>query len=138
LKKIRGVTWNWNEAGLEHLTRDIEKQWKSTSGKAEDDKKLWTEKRHEATEDLSKPQMGFVAQEVERVFPDWVRTDPQGYKRVNMEHLNAVLVNAIKEQQVQIETEQAVQERQAAEILELKARLERLEQQTGTRSAGGQ
>ena len=40
LKQLRGVTFHWNEVGLQHLTRDIEKKWKSTSGNPEDDQKL--------------------------------------------------------------------------------------------------
>jgi hypothetical protein len=106
LEKLRGVTWYWNETGLEHLTRGIEQNYKSVSGKPEDDQKIWNEKRKESRENLSKQQIGFVAQEVEKVFPDWVITDEAGYKKVNTDHLNAVLVNAIKEQQSQIEAQQ--------------------------------
>ena len=112
--KLRGVTWHWNEVGLQHLTRGIENRCKSASGKPEDDKRLWDRERKEARERLSKQQTGFVAQEVEKVFPDWVTSDEKGYKQINMEHLNAVLVNAIKEQQDQIET-------QREEIAALKA-----------------
>ena len=107
LKQFQGVTWNWNENGLQHLTRDLEKNWKAPSGTAEDNQKLWAEKRQEAREKLAKPQMGFIAQEVEKVFPDWVQTDESGFKQVNMERLNALLVNAIKEQQATIEGQQA-------------------------------
>ena len=121
---IGGGTWHWNDAGLQHLTRDIESSWKSNSGTPEDDQKLWAQKRREATAELSKPQMGFIAQEVEQVYPDWVKTDEQGYRQVNMEHVNAVLVNAVKEQQAEIET--------------LRSRLERLEYLLARQSGGGQ
>jgi hypothetical protein len=113
LEKLRGVTFHWNDTGLRYLTRNITNMVKSASGKPEDDRKLWHEKRRAAYEALSKTQIGFIAQEVEKVFPDWVSTDDQGYKRINMERLNAVLVNAIKEQQAQIEAQQK-------EIVELK------------------
>lgn len=104
LNKLNGVTWQWNDDGLQHLTRDIESKWRSVSGTPEDNRKLWDEKRKEALEKLSKTQMGFIAQEVEQVFPDWIQTDAQGYKQVDMSRLNAVLVNAVKEQQQTIET----------------------------------
>jgi hypothetical protein len=106
LKQLRGVTFHWNEVGLQHLTRDIEKKWKSTSGKPEDDQKLWAEKRKESYAKLAQTQVGFVAQEVEKVFPDWVTTDEKGFKQINMQHLDAVLVNAVREQQDQIEAQQ--------------------------------
>jgi hypothetical protein len=112
VEKLRGVTWYWNETGLEHLTRDIEKKWMAASGKAEDNEKLWQEKRSQERQRLSKREVGFVAQEVEQVFPDWVSSDEQGYKRINMERLSAVLVNAIKEQQAQIQA----QEKEIAEL----------------------
>ncbi|MFM2294263.1 MAG: hypothetical protein RLZZ350_676 [Verrucomicrobiota bacterium] len=111
---LRGVTYHWNDTGVQHLTRNVEESWKSASGTAEDDQKLWAEKRAEEAAKLSKLQTGFIAQEVERVFPDWVRTDERGFKQIDMEHLNAVLVNAVKEQQTEIEA--------------LKARIARLEQ----------
>ena len=137
LQKLRGVTWQWNDAGLQHLTRDIETSWKSSSGKPEDDQKLWAEKRRETTSQLSKPQMGFIAQEVEQVFPDWVKTDEQGYKQVNMEHLGAVLVNAINEQQTQLDAQRHELEQKDGELQSLKARLDRLEQLLAARSEGG-
>ena len=58
-------------------------------------------------------QMGFIAQEVEKVFPELVFTDKQGYKAVDYPKIMPVLVEAIKDQQVQIN--------------ELKQKLENLE-----------
>ena len=42
-------------------------------------------------------QIGLVAQEVEAVIPELVRTDNDGYKSVSYEKLSAVLVEAVKE-----------------------------------------
>jgi N-acetylneuraminic acid mutarotase len=42
-------------------------------------------------------QMGFVAQEIEKIFPELVQTDAQGYKSVDYARLTPVLVEAIKE-----------------------------------------
>lgn len=48
-------------------------------------------------------QIGFIAQEVEKVIPTLVYTTPEGYKGIHYANLVAVLVEAIKEQQNQIE-----------------------------------
>ena len=48
-------------------------------------------------------QIGLIAQEVEKVFPELVRTDDNGYKAVSYEKLTVVLLEGIKEQQKQIE-----------------------------------
>ena len=58
-------------------------------------------------------QIGFVAQEVQPVFPEAVSTGEDGYLDFNMHAINVALVKAIQEQQSQIE--------------ELKARIETLE-----------
>jgi hypothetical protein len=52
---------------------------------------------------LSKrPQIGFVAQDLERVYPQLVKTRDDGFKAINYSQLVPVLVEAIKEQQSMI------------------------------------
>ena len=41
--------------------------------------------------------MGFVAQDVEKVLPEWVKTDSDGYKWLQKEGVEALLVQAIQE-----------------------------------------
>jgi len=48
-------------------------------------------------------QVWFIAQEVEKVIPEVVTTDGEWYKWVEYANITALLVNAIKEQQKQIE-----------------------------------
>lgn len=48
-------------------------------------------------------QIGFIAQEVEKVFPQLVKTDEKGMKSVAYSNMVPVLLEAIKEQQKQIE-----------------------------------
>ena len=48
-------------------------------------------------------QIGLIAQEVEKVLPEIVRTDKDGYKAVEYQKITAVLVEAIKEQQQEID-----------------------------------
>ena len=90
------------------------------------------------------PRMGFIAQEVERVFPEWVRTDASGYKQVSTIGFKALAVEALRElnsqaqsreeqigrlQQrlVKLETENAELRALAAQNRELERRLSRME-----------
>jgi hypothetical protein len=66
--------------------------------------------------------MGVVAQEVEQVVPevvyDFKHTDGETYKAVRYEHLTALLIEAINEQQTIIEQQQ----KQINQILEILAK----------------
>lgn len=54
--------------------------------------------------DFSKErQVGFIAQEMEALYPELVKTDAKGYKSVDYAKITAILVEAIKEQQKIIE-----------------------------------
>ncbi|MCP5525869.1 MAG: tail fiber domain-containing protein [Verrucomicrobiales bacterium] len=128
VSRLRGVTWHWNDLGLEQFTADVERDFRSPSGRPEDDERIWEEKRAEILEEQSKRQYGFVAQEVEQIFPDWVSTGENGYKQINMERLSAVLVEAIKEQQADLEAK-------AAKIESLEKRLATLEARDRARTA---
>ena len=48
-------------------------------------------------------QIGLLAQQVERVFPELVSRDASGYLSLSYSKLSAVLVQAVKEQQAEIE-----------------------------------
>jgi hypothetical protein len=43
------------------------------------------------------PQIGFVAQEVEQVFPEWVVTDHEGYRALAIRGFEALAVEALRE-----------------------------------------
>ena len=47
-------------------------------------------------------QIGLIAQELEKVIPELVHTDNEGYKSVSYDKLTAILIEAVKEQQEQI------------------------------------
>ena len=70
---LRGVRYDWNALGVQH------------GGRA------------------GAPQVGLIAQELEQRYPELVHTDAQGYKSVNYAQLAPVLIEALKEQQAQIE-----------------------------------
>jgi len=52
-------------------------------------------------------QIGFIAQEIEKIYPQFVLTDDKGFKSVDYSRLTPVLVEAIKEQQKMIEDQQS-------------------------------
>lgn len=72
LLQINGGTYNWNLMGQEYLNAN-----------------------HES-------QIGFLAQEVERLFPELVFEDQFGYKQIDYSRFTVVLLEAIREQQGEI------------------------------------
>ena len=50
----------------------------------------------------NKEDIGLIAQDVERIFPELVAEDGDGYKGIAYSKLTAVLIEAMKEQQNQI------------------------------------
>jgi hypothetical protein len=92
------------------------------NSKAKKEKKLSNEK-----------QIGFVAQEVEKVVPEIVTTAPNGYKAINYTKVAPIIVEAIKEQQKEIETlkkENSELKKQVDEIDKLKKEFEELKKYT--------
>ena len=59
----------------------------------------------EDTTFANKADIGLVAQEVEKVFPELVAENEQGYKGIAYSKLTAVLIEAMKEQQQQFTAE---------------------------------
>jgi hypothetical protein len=94
LMQLRGVYFDWNQLAKETLA---------------------------ATENR---QIGVLAQEIEAVYPELVITNRDGYKMVDYSKFTSVLLQAIKEQQVQIEALQAKDQK----ITELEDRITQLEQ----------
>ena len=60
-------------------------------------------------------QIGIIAQEIEKIYPEVVLTDKDGYKSVDYSRLTPILLEAIKEQQKIIDNRQfAINNRQFA------------------------
>jgi len=64
--------------------------------------------------------IGVIAQEVEKIFPDLVHTDEAGYKSVEYGNLVAPLIEAVKELNAKVDS-------QHQKISDLEARLQALE-----------
>jgi len=91
------------------------------------------EKIHE----LSGERMGLIAQEVEKVFPDWVETGPNGYKRVTVRGLEALVVEALRQLRAEQESQLAALKREKdTEIQELKQSLSALTAKVNRLSGG--
>lgn len=87
------------------------------------------------------PQIGYIAQDVENVFPEWVHTDEKGFKSLSKIGVESVLSEAIKEfyhawradsEVLHAEIDQLKEKTQEIDVLkreneELKKRLEELE-----------
>lgn len=77
-------------------------------------------------------QTGFIAQEVQQVFPDWVKTNPSGYLTVEHKGFEAHTVQALRE--LRTEKDAQIAQRDAT-IAALEQRVRDLETQTNTRLA---
>ncbi len=107
VSQLRGVTFRWNEQGLQYLTKDIETTLSAGPGASdEDNRKLWQAERDKRYKELSKTNVGVVAQDVEAVLPQAVTTDASGYKLVNYTELIPLVIEALKEED-KISQEQA-------------------------------
>jgi hypothetical protein len=65
-------------------------------------------------------QIGLIAQEVERVYPELVKTGHGGYKFVTYANITAILIEALKEQQKIISEQNAMLNQQQAELHKIK------------------
>jgi hypothetical protein len=54
-----------------------------------------------------KHQVGIIAQELEKIYPELVETDAKGYKTVDYSKMTPVLIEAIKQQQTQLQKQQS-------------------------------
>ena len=80
----------------------------------------WDKDTYKKSIGKNKRQIGVIAQDVEKVYPEIVYTGKDGYKSVDYTKLTAVLIEAVKEQQQIIQN-------QNQEIESLKDRLESIE-----------
>ena len=90
----------------------------------------------DAVNELHGERLGVIAQEVERVFPDWVEDGADGYKRVTFRGFEGVAIEALRELRSENEElrEELAANREALDeqqelLRQLAARLESLEGQ---------
>jgi hypothetical protein len=83
-----------------------------------------------APEVLKTTAVGFSAQEVQKVFPEAVGVDDDGYLNFNMHAILMAYTNAIKEQQAIIEAQKKEIDSQKEEMLSQKREIELLKQKS--------
>ncbi len=63
----------------------------------------WRQDEFKEIDFSNKPGIGFIAQEAEKIVPEFVETSNDGYKRIHYANMIPLLVEALKEQQKQID-----------------------------------
>jgi hypothetical protein len=100
VKALRGVNYNWKE---EFFPR--------------------SDSSDSISSDFSKKEFGLIAQEVETVLPEVVAKNCDGKKVIAYTDIIPIIIEAMKEQQLQIETLQTIVYSQENELVELKKAL---------------
>ena len=72
--------------------------------------------------------LGFIAQDVEDIFPELVRTEKNGYKSIAYDNLTPVLVEAIKEQQIILNNQSDEINILKSELIEQKKEIESIKE----------
>jgi hypothetical protein len=88
----------------------------------------WKQKEFPAKQFNDRLQIGVIAQEVEKIYPELVYTDKDGYKSVDYAKLTPVLIEAIKQLAAENKTLKAGNEDLNARTAAIEAKLEKLEQ----------
>jgi len=101
LLQMRGVTFNMNFPKTEgEVELSYDELYKIAKVRTPE---ITPEIFKQIQEEKSRKQMGIIAQEVEKIIPEVVRTREDGLKSVAYHEMIGLLIEAIKEQQVQIE-----------------------------------
>jgi hypothetical protein len=84
--------------------------------------------------ELPGQQTGLIAQEVEKVFPDWVETGRDGMRRLSVRGFEALTVEALRELRDEKDTQIRARDER---LSEMEKRLAALERALNAASAGG-
>ena len=105
ISKLQGITYDFKSINEDSILLQLN----SMNGKEEKDikdleklKKVYEKKK---LDNLN--QIGFSAQDVQKIFPQLVKTDDKGFLSVNYTAIIPVVVEALKEQQKTIEQQAA-------------------------------
>jgi hypothetical protein len=82
----------------------------------------WNRKDYPSRFFCDGPQIGLIAQDVETVIPEAVLTDNEGFKSVAYDKLTAVLVEAVKEMKIKMNSQDSIIKVQSAQIKALEAK----------------
>jgi hypothetical protein len=82
----------------------------------------WNRKDYPRRFFTDQPQIGLIAQDAETVIPEVVLTDKEGFKSVAYDKLTAVLIEAVKELKVQMNSQDSIIKVQSAQIKALETK----------------
>jgi hypothetical protein len=83
--------------------------------------------QYTASADANRRSYGFLAQDVEKLFPEFVFSSENGIKGIAYSNFSVIAVKAIQEQQQQIEEQKQRIDQQQLQIEEMLKRIELLE-----------
>jgi len=120
LKKINGIKYNFKKEGITGVSEN-EQTLKSGTSKPDS---IWPGDKYEKDQNKYDPSKdeyyGFVAQDIEKIFPQVVDTNEKGNKFICYTQFIPILVEAFKEQQAQLE-------KKDENLKKLNRRIEKLE-----------
>jgi hypothetical protein len=102
--KLQGLTYDFKPIREDSVLLQLNSIVTSNEKDAKDLEKMKKEYENKKLENAN--QLGFSAQEVQKIFPQLVKKDGKGYLAVNYTAIVPVLVEAIKEQQTVIDEKQ--------------------------------
>jgi hypothetical protein len=102
--QLQGISYTWNQDEYKKMKMKnrtlVHDQIQSSTGSVVAQQPNETDNN---MPDLTRKEIGLSAQELEKVFPELVTEDPRGYKGIDYSKLSVILLEAIKEQQKQID-----------------------------------
>jgi len=104
--RANGVVWSGNTitaASDARLKTNIQSLTGNTLKKIDNLRGVYFNWKPETNKGSGR-QIGVIAQEVEKIYPELVTTDEDGYKSVAYDRLGPILIEAIKEQQKEIDS----------------------------------
>ncbi|OAN61889.1 hypothetical protein A8B79_05565 [Balneola sp. EhC07] len=121
------ISGTLNQSSDERLKKDIRTLDNALEKTMEMRGVSYTWKTDVSNED---PQIGVIAQEVEKIYPEFVRTDENGMKSVNYAQMTAVLIEAVKALNLELQelkNDNATLQAKVDKQQELEIRLSRIE-----------
>jgi hypothetical protein len=95
IEQLKPVSFYWQN--LDYFLNKFDEDNPDSSMLNEEELEFLNQEREIFKANLEKQQFGFIAQDLEAVFPDWVSTGESGYKQINLRMLPSFLVGAIQE-----------------------------------------
>lgn len=121
ISKIQGISYDFKPMGEDTIVQLLNNMKGKEAKEVRDIEKM--KKLYDAKKLENSNQIGFSAQEIQKVFPQLVKADEKGYLSVNYTALIPILVEGIKEQQTVIDAQKAKIEALEKDMVTVKKKL---------------